>query len=68
MKVLKDKWVSDGDVDLRIVEDIELVEISILNVEAAYNGTEVLEYRKFANDELWKLDLMKKQIEILRLK
>lgn len=68
MKVLKDKWVSDGDVDLRIVEDIELVEISILNVEAAYNGTEVLEYRKFANDELWKLDLMKYKLEILKLR
>lgn len=68
MKVLKDKFVSDGEVDLRVVEDIELVEISILNVEAAYNGTEVLEYRKFANDELWKLDLIKKKIEILKLK
>lgn len=67
MKVLKDKWVSDGDVDLRIVEEIELVEISILNVEAAYKNTGVLEYRKFANDELWKVDLMKRQMEILKL-
>lgn len=68
-KCLKDKWEdtpNDG-VSLRTIEDLELVEISILNIEAAYSGTKILETRRFSDNELWRVSLANKQIEIMKL-
>ncbi|MGL4572771.1 MAG: HK97 family phage prohead protease [Clostridium sp.] len=66
-KCLKDKWENDGDILVRTILDLDLIEISLLSIEPAYNGTKIVETRKFYDNELWKIDWAKKTIEIMKL-
>lgn len=66
-RALKDSWEQFGNFVKRSIEDMELFEISILDVAPAYNGTQV--YTRavevpFQND----LDMRRKQLELLKMK
>lgn len=66
-KCLKDKWEDDGDILVRTILDLDLIEISLLSIEPAYNGTKIVETRKFYDNALWKVDIAQKNIEIMKL-
>lgn len=66
-KCLKDNWSNDGDILVRTILDLDLIEISLLNITPAYNGTKIVETRKCFDNELWRLSLAKKQLELLKL-
>lgn len=65
-RALKDSFEQVGNFLKRSIEDMELFEISILDVEPAYYGT-VVEARQIELPFEYDLDLKKKQLELLKM-